>query len=254
MVPLFAAVLRGLGYDFYFTGARISSAMAGDAKDGPGYHGWSHLVLIVTISGQKYVVDPQYIEITEPVLLDPQGKAITFDGIPTTTVRLRYCALSEIIPHRASNSGLMTWLFELKRSSKDTWTPEYTFSTETEWFLEDLPIMNVWLARAEESYMVTKFIIKRMVLADEGDLKSRNSTGPGSRPSEKHGLLTVPAISGSVELAHDTLTVFEYGKNAINEKIETEMERLDIVKKWFGIALTEEEAKAVLSRPTSLRY
>lgn len=212
MVPLFAAVLRGLGYDFYFTGARISSAMAGDAQDGPGYHGWSHLILIVTISGQKYVVDPQYIEITEPVILNPQGGAVEFDGIPTTIVRLRYCSLAEIIPHKASNSGLMTWLFKMKRSSKESWSPQYMFSTETEWFFEDLPVMNVWLARAEESYLVTKFIIKRMLLAEEGASKSNDSVEAVSGAPEKDGLLAVPALSGSVELAHDTLTVFEYGK------------------------------------------
>lgn len=249
MVPLFAAALRALGYNLYMTGARISSAMTGD--EAAGFHGWSHMVLIATIQGRKYVVDPQYIEITGPVLLDPNGEDVIFNGIPTTVVRLRYCALADIFPNKASTSGHMTWLFEYKRSpTTELWTPGPVFSTETEWFLEDLPVMNVWLAKAEESYLVTKFGIKRLLLAGaDGSIDGDHVPEPASTSD---GLLEIPKISGTVELAHDILTVFRYAKKVVDEKIQTEEERLEILKRWFGIILTKDEATAILSRPTAL--
>ena len=115
MVPLFAAVLRDLDYDLYMTGARISAEVAHDSDKGQGFPGWSHIILIVIIDGQKYAVDPQYVEITELVVLNTLGGEISFNGIPMTIFRLRYCALSDVIPQKASNSGLMTWIFEYKR-------------------------------------------------------------------------------------------------------------------------------------------
>lgn len=256
IVPLFAAVLRALGYDLYMTGARVSSAMAGDKADGLGFHGWSHLVLILTIDGHKYLVDPQYIEITEPVLLDPSGPDVTFNGIPTTIVRTRYCELSSVIPRKASNSGLMTWFLEYKRSATaEEWIPAYIFSTETEWYLEDLPVMNVWLAKAEDSYLVKQVIVKRLLLVGADDPADHvRETQRAASTSEESGLLIVPEISGTVELASDQLTVFRLGKKVIDAKIRTERERLDIFKKWFGITLTKEETVAILTRPTALEH
>ena len=237
------------------TGARVSSAMAGDSANGLGFHGWSHLVLILTIDGHKYLVDPQYIEITEPVLLDPSGPDVIFNGIPTTIVRTRYCKLSSVIPNKASNSGLMTWFLEYKRSdTAEEWIPAYIFSTETEWYLEDLPVMNVWLAKAEDSYLVKQVIVKRLLLLGEYDPNDHVRETQRAFMSEENGLLIAPEISGTVELANDQLTVFRLGKKVIDEKIGTERERLDIFKKWFGITLTKEEAAAILTRPTALEH
>lgn len=253
MVPLFASVLLGLGYDLYLTGARIGAAVTGHPDD-VGFHGWSHLVLIVTIFGQKHLVDPQYPDAVEPVILDPSGPDVIFNGPPTTIMRLRYCALSEIIPHKASKSGLKTWLLEYKRSLDDAqWTSAYIFSTETEWYLEDLPVMNVWLAKATESYLVTEFTIRRLLLVGADDPTDRRSL-TGISGSAMDGLMVVPEISGAVELAHDHLRVWRGGKKVIDETIGSEQERHDILQKWFGITLNEEEAAAILSRPSALRH
>lgn len=251
MVPLFASVLLALGYDLYLTGARISTAITGDGSV-PGFHGWSHLVLIAAIEGRKYVVDPQFIDTVEPALLDPTGPEITFVGVPSTLMRLRYCRLADVVPNGASKSGAMTWIFEFKRSKEEEfWSPAYIFSTETEWFLDDLPVMNVWLAKAVDSYLVAQFQIKRLLLAgpDDPDCESEErSYGPAEDRS-----LQVPEISGAVELANDHLRVWRYGNKVVDETITTERERIDILKKWFGIELTEEEIMAVRGRPTALK-
>ena len=253
MVPLFASVLCGLGYDLYLTGARISAAVTGDSSE-VGFHGWSHVVLIVTISSQKYLVDPQYIDAIEPVILDPNGPDVLFKGPPTTILRLRYCKMSDIIPHGASRSGLKTWLLEYKRSLKEEhWIPAHIFSTETEWYLEDLPVINVWLAKAAESYLVTQFTIKRLLLVGAHD-PTDGTSSKGVSGSAEDGTLVVPQISGSVELAQDHLRVWRSGKKVVDEIIEKESERADILKEWFGIVLTQEEAGAILSRPTALRH
>jgi arylamine N-acetyltransferase len=255
MVPLFAAVLRGLDYELYMTAARISPVMAGNPDGPPGFHGWSHIILILSVDGRKYVVDPQYLEITEPVLLDPLGGEVTFHGIPTTIVRLRYCALSDVVPNSASRSGLKTWLFEYKRSEADTqWMPSYIFSPETEWYLDDLPIMNVWLAKADESYLVTRFVIKRLLLGGPDDPADSLHLAKGVSGSAEDGLVVTPDILGTVQLVEDNLTVFKYGERILDETIKTEAERLLLLKRWFGITLTKEEAAAILHRPTALQH
>ena len=199
------------------------------------------------------VVDPQYVEITEPVLLDPRGPAVEFRGIPTTVVRLRYCALAEVMPPGSSRSGNMTWFFEYKRSEKDDWVPGYIFSTDNEWFLEDLPIMNVWLAKADNSYLVSQIMTKKLLLAEEDD---PNRAEKGQLPrlaSSGEGLLNVPVIMGTAELAGDNFRVLKYGKKAMEETIHTEEERLEILRTWFSIILTEEEVKAISEKPTKLK-
>jgi arylamine N-acetyltransferase len=245
MVPLFAAVFRGLGHDLYLNDARVSSAMVGDSEHGAEFHGCSHIILIVTINNRKYVVDLQYIEITELVLLDPSGPEVVFNGIPTTVVGLRYCKLAEVIPNSASNCGHMTWFFEHKRSQNDEWIPDYIFSSETEWFLEDLPIMNVWLAKADESYLVSQVINKRLLLEGEDDPNITIGNASLRAMCSDDGLLKSPEISGSVKLAGDTLRIFRYGKKVIEKKIKTEEERLELLRGWFGIVPTEAERKAI---------
>ena len=255
IVPLFAAVLRALGFSFYMTGARVGPAMTGEASGGigVGFHGWSHLVLIVTINGQKYAVDPQYRQITEPVLLDPNGPEVIFDSIPNSVMRLRYVPFSEIVPNGASTSGLKTWLFEKKFSREDKqWILAYIFSTETEWFLEDLTIMNVWLAKAEDSYLLYQLILTRVLLASESGFDDENRQDDQVTANESRGKLEAPELAGHVQLVHDRLTIWRFGQRVIDHTVKTESERIAIMKKWFGIELQEAEVKAILSRPTAL--
>ncbi|RDW57441.1 hypothetical protein BP6252_13779 [Coleophoma cylindrospora] len=241
IVPLFAAVIRSLGYDLYFTAARIGPSMAGNP--GVGFHGWSHIILIVTIEGKKFVVDPQYHHITQPVLLDPQGPVVVFESVPTSIVRLRFTSLASVVPNRASSSGLMTWIFEYKHRPEDEeWMQSYIFSPESEWFCEDLQIMNVWLAKAEDSYLSSRLTIKRVLLLKEDALILNKVTAEDHViDSTKDGDLVVPELAGSVQLVDDRLTVWRFGKLEIEQKLETEEERLMIMRKWFGIELKEDQ-------------
>ncbi|KAK9357518.1 hypothetical protein V1504DRAFT_471998 [Lipomyces starkeyi] len=55
---LFGTVLRSLGFNVYSVGARASDAVqpvaAAPGRSGPKYDGWSHMLNIFTINGQKY--------------------------------------------------------------------------------------------------------------------------------------------------------------------------------------------------------
>lgn len=107
--------------------------------------------------------------------------------------------------------------------------------------------MNVWLAKAEESYLVSQVITKRLILVgEEDDTKLRVI-------ALDNGLFHIPDISGTVELAGDTLRVFKLGAKIIEKKIRTEAERLELLKCWFGIELTKDEQNAILGRPTELK-
>ena len=260
-VVLFGGVLRALGYDFYVTGARIGPAMGGGEIGDQGFHGWSHAVLIVTMDGVKYAVDAQYLYITEPVPLIVGGEDFVFESIPRSVVRLRYTSLAEVVPNRASNSGLMTWLFEYKYSADDEgeWMSQYIFSTETEWFLEDFEIMNVWLANARDSYLLTQFVMKRSLLEGELDASPDDagvvSRDTGSTLDTADGLVVVkpPALAGIVQIVEDTFSIWADGKLHTNIVLKTEKERLEIMKKWFRVVLTKDEEAAVMGRPVALR-
>ncbi|OQD89988.1 hypothetical protein PENANT_c002G02410 [Penicillium antarcticum] len=58
---LFGAVLQSMGYRITSVGGRVNEAvqpMSGSKNwKGPKYDGWNHMVNIVTIEGQKYLVD-----------------------------------------------------------------------------------------------------------------------------------------------------------------------------------------------------
>ena len=114
--------------------------------------------------------------------------------------------------------------------------------------------MNVWLSRSGDSYLVDKFVIKRLLLAGVDDPTEYPNSLKGASPFPENELLVAPDVSGTVELAHNTLTVFKYGKGALVEENKTGQERFGLLKQSFGITLSNEEAAAILHRLTALQH
>jgi arylamine N-acetyltransferase len=86
----FSTILRSLGYQLYVTGARVSNALDGEKND-PGFAGWQHEVIIVTINGQKYLVDVGFGSTSplHPIPLDKTSNEV-YNSVPGAEIRLVY--------------------------------------------------------------------------------------------------------------------------------------------------------------------
>jgi len=77
-------------------------------------------------------------------------------------------------------SSLENWLFEYQLiRDEGAWTPVYNFDNATGWFWNDLGIMNVWLARAEVSYLPKSVVTRRLLLDGESGFDGKKIRRPG---------------------------------------------------------------------------
>ncbi|KAM7185600.1 hypothetical protein V8F20_011734 [Naviculisporaceae sp. PSN 640] len=223
----FGTVLRSLGFSVVNAGARVSEATGG--RPGGRFMGWNHMVNIVILPNEngvptKYLVDVGfgYNEPTVPLAL-VSGQVTP--GIGTTEFRLEYKAL----PNHTDKSQRM-WVFAHRDTAMGPdWTEGYAF-TEMEFFPEDFEIMNLSTMTQRTSFFTQTLMCVKMTLDEE--------TG------EPKGWL----LLASDEVKSKTTDGME-----LVDKFKTEEERVEGLKKWFGIELTETETVGIRGLSTEIR-
>ncbi|KAM7198515.1 hypothetical protein V8F33_005021 [Rhypophila sp. PSN 637] len=223
----FGAALRSLGYSVVNAGARVSDATAG--RPGGGFGGWNHMVNLVTIPNGKgehvkYLVDVGfgYNEPTRPLAL-VSGQVTP--GTGTTEFRLEYKALPNHTDKRQR-----VWVF----SHRDTtigpdWTEAYAFA-ELEFFPEDYEVMNLSTMTQRNSFFLQTLMCVKMTLDEQ--------TG---KPN------------GWLLLAGDEIKRKTNDGMEVLDKLKNEEQRVEGLKKWFGIQLTEAEKAGIRGLSTEIR-
>ncbi|KAK3303734.1 uncharacterized protein B0T15DRAFT_541080 [Chaetomium strumarium] len=215
----FATVLRSLGFRLYSAGARV--------KGPSGYKGWDHMVNIVTINGERYLVDVGFGSNgpTHPI---PLHDGVEFDGVPPARGRLQYRKLDE---HTDPNQRV--WLYAVqaadREDSSSAWRDMYHF-VETEFLPEDFEVMNLATMTAPQSFFVQSVMCMCTILDEQEE-----------RPV---GLLI---------LHRDYVKRRVGGEAGIIELFETEEQRVAALKKYFGIVLSAEEKKAIRGLASEIR-
>ncbi|ERF68424.1 hypothetical protein EPUS_03742 [Endocarpon pusillum Z07020] len=91
-----ATVLRSLGYVLYTAGARVGNVLDDGYKGPQGYGGWNHMLNVVTVHDQKYLVDVGFGSsgAVKPIHLK-DGEIV--QSVPPARQRLVYahCAIDE---------------------------------------------------------------------------------------------------------------------------------------------------------------
>ena len=252
---LFTNVLRTLGYDLYLTGGRISHSV-GDTrgKHPDGYGGFEHMLILITIEHQKYLVDVGFGggNALGPVLLR-EGEEVTCQpGIVGRVVKRPLAASTQ-------KSKEMWWVFQNKVVGKEDvgeqgWTNAYCFN-EMEWFEEDFATSNHKTSTSPRSWFTYTFVITRMILEGEeaagGGPEHRHLNGEvGTKEGEEEGV----AVLGSVTLFGGTLTRrIGGGESEVLMECKSEADRVEMLRRWFGIELREDEREGISGMSTELK-
>ncbi|PYI07737.1 arylamine N-acetyltransferase 2 [Aspergillus sclerotiicarbonarius CBS 121057] len=209
---LFGTVLRSLGYEVTAVGGRVNEAAqpmsASKNWKGPKFDGWNHMVNIITIGEQKYLIDVGFGSNGphQPVPLVP---AYEFHNVGEQFGRLVYGPITQ-----HTSKGQSLWQYEIRNGHGD-WTPAYCF-TETEFLPEDFTMINYYMSTSRESWFTFHVVCVRMLLDDEGE-----------------------NIVGDLTLFNDTLKRRLGATSEVLEKFSSEEERVVALEKLFKIHVSE---------------
>lgn len=236
---LFSTVLRSLGYDVMTTGARVNVAIQPTSQNslytGPIYDAWNHMVLIVTLGTQKYLVDVGFGNncATFPIPLDWDVGYSAINIQPEFQMLLR----REHIPdatHRIADENRL-WVYSVRHSMDATssWIPSYCFNSDVEFLPTDYETMNFFVSKHPKSWFTYSLVCSKFLMDEETEEIVGDITLFGSDVKERrNGVSKSLARGGNV--------------------IVSEEERIGLLDELFGIKLAPEEQESITGMVTMI--
>lgn len=218
-------ILYSLGFNVYMSGSRIWHEETGR------YGGWTHVVNLITISGKRYMVDGGF---------GPQGPTapiVLEHGLERTQIApAQMRVVHENIPNNLDPSQKV-WIYQYRYFPAKSWIPAYCF-TDLEFTPEDVEGMNFepWLNK--HTFFTYEVAINRFSTSLE---KQDSENGPGS-PGEEE---LEGEIDGAIVINQDVLKWRRHGKKVVEEKYAKDEQRVVGLRKYFGIALEEDEVEGI---------
>ncbi|EME44867.1 hypothetical protein DOTSEDRAFT_70802 [Dothistroma septosporum NZE10] len=224
---LFGTVLRSLGYEVRNCGGRVSREWSPNAdtrvKQAGTYDNWNHMLNLVRIEDQWWVVD---------VGMGAMGPAIIFplqNGFESTSVAPRRIRLQKrSIPEthaRSQDEAPKLWCYDQclvpGQSGKDSWIPTYCF-TETEFLPQDYEMMS-WYTSTNPRSFFTYSVLCTKLLLDEDESR----------------------VVGDVTLFNDTYRKTVGGQREPAVQLKSEEERLRALETVFDVHFTEEQKMGI---------
>ncbi|KAF7592454.1 N-terminal acetyltransferase [Aspergillus hancockii] len=221
---LLYVVLRSLGYDVHPTGGRVSHAVAGGSQT-PGselYMGLGHMILLVTIDGQKYNVDVGFgnFSPTSPLPLKENAMAVCMAPAEMRLVK--------DTPIEFIDRSQKLWIYQVRHSPEKDWIPHYSFS-ELEFLPQDFAMMNYSTSHRPSSWFVQTLVCTRVIL-DEG---------------------TTPI--GIYVLSRNEVKKRLRGETEVVETLAKDEDRVKALAKWFGMHFHEYEVEGIRGLASELK-
>ncbi|XPS71832.1 hypothetical protein M3J09_004010 [Ascochyta lentis] len=225
----FGTILRSLGYEVRNCGGRVSRAMSPFPEvrrnQRKTYDGWNHMLNLVKLDSEWYVVD---------VGMGAMGPNLPYplqDGFETTSITPRKIRLqSRSIPESYGTRSNELWCYDVCYNPGDSvenaWVPVYCF-TETEFLPQDYEMMSWFTSTHERSFFTRSVTTTKMIMDERYEV-----------------------VVGDITLFEATIKETIGGKREVLKECLTEDERVDTLKKTFGIELTDEERRGI---PLGLR-
>ncbi|KAH6615146.1 arylamine N-acetyltransferase 1 [Boeremia exigua] len=220
----FGTVLRSLGFEVRNCGGRVSRAMSPYPEvrrnQAATYDGWNHMLNLVRFDDQWFVVD---------VGMGSMGPNLPYplqDGFETTSIaprkiRLQFRAIAESYGDHSNKLWCYDVCHDPAGDEEDVWVPTYCF-TETEFLPQDYEIMS-WYTSTNGKSFFTKYVTSTTMIMDEAKEK----------------------IVGNTTLFKDTIRKAVGGSREVMKECTTEDERVDALKDFFDIDLTDEQRQGI---------
>ncbi|KAL4974174.1 hypothetical protein BDW66DRAFT_140505 [Aspergillus desertorum] len=222
---LLYVVLRSLGYQAYPAAGRVSSAAADPENAGAEvrYGSLGHMVVIVAISGSKYMVDVGFGN-NGPTFPLALLRKVPGDLIPPAQTLLD----KEPLPEAVDQSQEF-WVYKVKYGLDRGWIPMYAFS-ETEFLPQDFAMMNFNTSKGPSSWFTQKVVCVRHILSEDES-----------------------AIQGLYIMAGKQVKRRVSGHTEVVQTLETEEDRVQALAKWFGIRLLDYEVAGIQGLGSELK-
>ncbi|KAJ4406527.1 N-malonyltransferase fdb2 [Didymella pomorum] len=220
----FATVLRSLGFEVRNCGGRVSRAMSPwpDIRKNQAatYDGWNHMLNLVRLDGQWYVVDVGMGSMG-PNIPYPLEDGFEIISIAPRKIRLQLRAIAESYGHHSNK----LWCYDVCHSpsydGEEVWTPTYCF-TETEFLPQDYQMMS-WFTSTHPTSFFTRSVNSMRMIMDDAQEK----------------------IIGNIMLFEGKITKSIGADREVLKECMTEDERVAALKELFDINLTEEERNGI---------
>ncbi|KAI6080662.1 arylamine N-acetyltransferase 3 [Hypoxylon rubiginosum] len=239
---LFHTVLLSLGFDVFMAGARVYN------KETDRYGGFTHCVNIVIIGPVYYMVDIGFgangPTRPMPMVLFGDGDVVYrhLDGIPEACAHMRL--VKEAIPQLVDQSQKV-WVYQHCIDRESEWSPMYCF-VDTEFLLEDIRGMNLSPWKSPSSWFTQKLVLSRFTT----DLETDEGDGPGSASEDSLD----GYIDGALILFEDTLKWRRNERTVFEIKLQNEAQRIEAIRKYFGIELDEEDREAIRGTVSEIKH
>lgn len=233
---LFHAILRSLGFTVFSTGGRVSLAMQPGAKaqDSHRYAGWNHMVNLVDIQGQRYLVDVGMGSTgpCRPVPLIESTDGHLGSNVAPQKLRLVKRAIPDCLDDRQR-----LWCYDIKHNDQADWLPAYCFA-ETAFIPEDFRVMNHYTSTSRTSFFTWTVLCVKFLVGRPG-----NQSGPETATQEAQERLLADGqdleLVGDLTMYGNRISVRIRGESHTVAVFENETQRVDGLEKWFGIWLTD---------------
>ena len=249
----FRHILAALGFSVYTTGAKIRLRV-NNVPQGP-YIGWVHCVNIVMLpDGGRWMLDVSFggDGPTQPMAL---VNCFTRRNLGTQEVRLIYSTIpGQSAAGRAIDpQGGRMWVYQYRNNEQQEWNSYYAFP-EMEFLDGDLEWMAEGAMSKELSFQTRMVLGVRFIMkgAESSDQQIDMSSEKNSRLNKES--TSGGDIRGKIMLAGNVFKRNMGGKTELLRECKTESERIDGLKKFFGITLTGEEKQGIKGLETELQH
>ncbi|ETS84425.1 hypothetical protein PFICI_02450 [Pestalotiopsis fici W106-1] len=223
-------ILCSLGFETYMTGARL---YRNHQSHNPGWSGWEHAIIIVTIPEDKtrYVVDVGYgghgprcpLPLPSSELQGTSSSGYVIHNIGTQDMRLQHNDLDAQMKRH--------WVYQIRNSPEQMWNDVYAF-TEIEFTHKDFEVMNFlnfFTSKSPQCSLTTQLLVVKFLRSDDDKCD----------------------VVGKVVLDQAKLKEYRDGKHGLVKVCESESERIQVLRDFFGIVV-EQEDKSFISTRSSL--
>lgn len=228
---LFNHVLRAVGFkDAYLVGVRVRPRVDGVPRG--DYMGWVHLLNVVALGdGTRYALDAGFGGDGMTVPMPLADGRVHHNSVGTQEIRF----VRGFIPeqrHRAREANKV-WIYQVRNGPEKPWRDFFAFHDEFEFTEADFGNINFYTSQSPESFQTFTPLAIRFIRGEGVD-------GPAK-------------IVGKVMLVKDEVKRNLGGRTELVKKCVTEAERVEALREYFGIRLTEDEAQSIKGRSVELK-
>lgn len=191
----------------------------------------------MTLNGQKYLVDVGFGSVTplHPIPLDNSLSDKVYHSVPGAELRLVHRPIAS-----NTDASQRLWVLESRTTTNSKWAGCYCFDV-LEWLPSDFAIINYRTSQDPTSWFTHRLVMAKVLVDEQTRTKATGTVVLNGSVFERR---VVPSDRESGN--------HEAGPKEVVLEAKTEKERVEGLKKWFGITLDGDEARGIIGRASEI--